>query len=105
MKTQLKCRLRIDASPLPITCGHNMDSTSSGSATVVGSPAASPDLAESKLPGFSSKPAIHESQRFFIGKSLTIEDIKTSIKSKLWTTQPHVGKILLSALKVSTGDV
>jgi hypothetical protein len=105
---QLKCRLRIDSNAGSIATSihrrESLSSSKSGCAISEGSPATSPATSQGKIdtsPNVLNQRLADESQRFFIAKSLTPEDIKYSIATKVWTTQSHVGKALLSALSVS----
>jgi hypothetical protein len=113
---ELKCRLRInpDADIENVSASRSQSLGSLGSSSfettepaAVSSPAdvESSQSKDVKVSGTGDTQVTKDAPRYFIAKSLTTDDIKISVTTRLWTAQPHVGKTLLSALSVSIDEL
>ena len=111
---RLVCRLR-KSSPAraPILASASSSAVSSSQTLVsdVAPPASVTPLPEKTMEGgepqsaddtplSSSTPAQTPTNRYFIMKSLTKEDLSWSVNNKVWATQPHNESILNDAFKV-----
>jgi len=112
---RLVCRLRKSSPARAPTLGSVSSSTVSSTQTLVSDvspPASVTPLPEKTMDGgepqsagdtplsSSTLPAQTPTNRYFIMKSLTKEDLAWSLNNKVWATQPHNESILNDAFKV-----
>ncbi|EFW98847.1 yt521-b-like splicing factor [Grosmannia clavigera kw1407] len=69
----------------------DISATTSVSTTIASSPAAKAEIADG--------PEVRSKDRFFILKSLTVEDLESSMRTGIWATQSHNEETLNSAFK------
>lgn len=62
--------------------------------------AAAPE-SQAMIPPINGRP--RQKDRFFVLKSLTVEDLELSVRTNIWATQSHNEEILNSAYKVGRG--
>jgi len=96
--TRLVCRLRR-------TSTVNLSSVSTDGSPVVASPSSphfSPDTREESTPsgGLNDCAIIQVPARYFVLKSLTLQDLEMSTRTGLWSTQAHNEDVLSQAYKV-----
>lgn len=104
---RLVSRLRKNAVERP---GVLTSASASSSAAASDGPVADGDAEEPKgspTPASSARSYVHSEsdrapgkERYFILKSLTIEDLETSVRNGIWATQSHNEELLNNAFKV-----
>jgi hypothetical protein len=61
--------------------------------------------AEPKTTPMTDASTSHQKDRYFILKSLTVEDLELSVRTGIWATQSHNEETLNKAFKVSVNDM
>jgi hypothetical protein len=64
-----------------------------------GTPASSPQKDGEEAPATSNSPS-----KYFIVKSLTLQDLELSVRNGIWATQSHNEDVLNKAFRVSTSS-
>lgn len=102
---RLVCRLRRGSSPIPAVSPTVASPRASSipKTDPADSQAEDTNVAEKEIPQQIQHPqeATKVSERFFIIKSLTIEDLERSVQSGIWATQSHNEEALNEAFEVS----
>lgn len=98
-------------SETPVPAG-TADSASSSSATPSGAPSADPEPATSEQEVISDSKGPQDGEgsappkdKFFIVKSLTVEDLELSVRNGIWATQSHNEEALNKAYEVCSDSV
>lgn len=83
--------------PFPSTAAHAFTEAKSEGTTAVESPV----LEEATKPALASESVEKAPEKFFVVKSLTIEDLERSLQTGVWATQAHNEDALNKAYQVS----